>query len=127
MIEGKPRILLVEDEEAMVKAVRIRLEANEYKVMTALDGSEGLSKARREKPDLIILDVMLPRMDGFKICRMLKYDERYKKIPIIMLTARTQKSDYMRGMEMGADAYLTKPFKSAELLDTIKELLGSRT
>lgn len=124
MSEKKIRVLLIEDEPDMVEAVRIRLEANDYGVITASDGSEGLNKARTVKPDLIILDVMLPKMDGFTVCRMLKFDEKYNKIPIIMFTARTQQADLAQGKEMGADAYITKPFKSEELLAKIRELLG---
>ena len=124
MSEKKIRVLLIEDETDMVEAVRIRLEANDYEVITASDGPEGLNKARTAKPDLIILDVMLPKMDGFTVCRMLKFDEKYNKIPIIMFTARTQQTDIAQGKEMGADAYITKPFKSEDLLAKIRELLG---
>jgi len=124
MSKEKGRILLIEDEQDMVEAVRIRLEANGFEVIAASDGPEGLSKARTVMPDLVILDVMLPKMDGFKVCRMLKFDEKFAKIPIIMFTARTQQADIARGKEMGADAYVTKPFKSEELLAKIRELLG---
>ncbi|MBI5400132.1 response regulator [Candidatus Saganbacteria bacterium] len=119
------KILLIEDEAAMSEAIKLRLEANGFTVIAAFDGQEGLTKARQEKPDLIILDVMLPKMDGFVVCRMLKFDEKYARIPIIMLTARTQSKDIEQGKEMGADAYMTKPFKSEELLKKIRELLGS--
>ncbi|NQT30530.1 MAG: response regulator [Candidatus Saganbacteria bacterium] len=117
-------MLLVEDEEDMLKAIRLRLEANGYEVIPACDGQEALMKARTEKPDLIILDIMLPKMDGFKVCRMLKFDEKYQNIPIVVVSAKTQKADIERGKEMGADAYITKPFKSEELLKTINELLA---
>ena len=117
-------MLLVEDEEDMLKAIRLRLEANDYEVIPARDGQEALMKARTEKPDLIILDIMLPKMDGFKVCRMLKFDEKYQNIPIVVVSAKTQKADIERGKEMGADAYITKPFKSEELLKTINELLA---
>jgi len=123
MTELKRRILVIEDEKEMLEAVRLRLEANSYEVISASDGAEGLSQARSEKPDLIVMDIMLPKMDGFTVCRMLKFDENYKNTPIIMLTARTQEMDVARGKEMGADAYLTKPFKSEELLAKIKELI----
>jgi len=123
MTELKRRILVIEDEKEMLEAVRLRLEANSYEVIAASDGAEGLSQARSEKPDLIVMDIMLPKMDGFTVCRMLKFDENYKNTPIIMLTARTQEMDVARGKEMGADAYLTKPFKSEELLAKIKELI----
>jgi len=119
----KKRILIVDDEEDIVNVLRFRLEANNYAVLSASEGQEGLNKARAEKPDLIILDLMLPKLDGYKVCRMLKFDESYKSIPIIMFTARAQKKDEELGMEMGADAYIAKPFEPEVLLAKIKELL----
>jgi len=119
----KERILLIEDETDMVYALTLQLEAIDYKVLSATDGQAGLDMARKEKPDLIILDLMLPKMDGYKICRMLKFDERYKQIPIIMFTARAQDQDRKLAQEVGADAYITKPFDSKALLDKISALL----
>jgi DNA-binding response OmpR family regulator len=119
----KKRILLIEDETDMVYALTLQLEAADYKVLSATDGQAGLDMARKEKPDLIILDLMLPRMDGYKICRMLKFDERYKQIPIIIFTARAQDQDKKLAQEVGADAYITKPFDSKVLLDKIGALL----
>lgn len=119
----KKRILLIEDETDMVYALTLQLEATDYKVLSATDGQAGLDMARKENPDLIILDLMLPRMDGYKICRMLKFDERYKQIPIIMFTARAQDQDRKLAQEVGADAYITKPFDSKLLLDKIGALL----
>lgn len=120
------RILVIDDEPDMVSAIKLRLEANGYEVIAGKDGPEGLNKARMEKPDLIILDIMLPKLDGFKVCRMLKYDEKFKNIPVIMFSAKVQKRDIERGKEMGADAYITKPFKADELLAKMKELLGEK-
>ncbi|MBU1912597.1 MAG: response regulator [Candidatus Omnitrophica bacterium] len=120
----KKRILVVDDEEDILNVLRFRLEANNYEVLVASDGQEGLNKARSEKPDLMILDLMLPKLDGYKVCRMLKFDEAYKSIPIIIFTARVQKKDGELGMEMGADAYIPKPFEPEILLDKIKELLS---
>jgi len=122
----KTRILIVEDEAEMAQAIRLRLEANGYEVLTAADGAEGLNRARAEKPGLIILDVMLPKMDGFKVSRMLKFDENFKDIPIIMLTAKTQKVDVAMGLEAGVNVYMTKPFKAEELLRTISGLLAKK-
>lgn len=119
----KKRILIVDDEEDILKVLKFRLEANNYEVLSASDGQEGLTKARTEKPDLMILDLMLPKLDGYKVCRMLKFDETYKTIPIIMFTARAQKEDEGLGKEMGADAYITKPFEPEVLLEKIRELL----
>lgn len=117
------KILLVDDEKDLVDTVSFRLKASGYDVVTAYDGQEALTKTRLEKPDLIVLDLMLPKMDGYKVCRMLKFDERYKDIPIIMFTARVQDSDRKMGEEVGADAYITKPFDPQNLLGKVKELL----
>ena len=120
------RILVVDDEVQLVEMVKIRLEANGYEVLSAYDGQEALDKARAEKPDLMILDLMLPKLDGYKVCRMLKFDEKYKSIPIILFTARVQESDKETGSQVGADAYITKPFEPQVLLAKIKELLGEK-
>ena len=119
----KQKILIIDDEPDMVYAVQMRLETSGYQVVTALDGNEGLEKARKENPDLIILDVMLPNLDGYKISRMLKFDEKYKNIPIIMFTARGQRDDIKLGYEVGVDAYLVKPFEWKVLLEEINKLL----
>jgi adenylate cyclase len=103
--------------------VKMRLEAAGYEIISAYDGQEGFEKAKRDKPDLIILDLMLPKMDGYKVCALLKADTRYNKIPIIMFTARAEESDEKLEFEVGADAYITKPFEAEILLGKIKEIL----
>jgi DNA-binding response OmpR family regulator len=120
---ARKRILLIEDEFDMVYALVIQLEAVGYEVLVARDGQAGLDVARKEKPDLIILDLMLPKVDGFKVCRMLKFDKKYMKIPIIIFTAKIQEQDKKLGKEVCADAYITKPFDAQVLLDKISELL----
>lgn len=120
---NKKRILLVDDEKDMVFAVKMQLEAENFEVLTAADGQEALDKTHRDKPDLIILDVMLPKIDGYKVCRMLKFDKKYKNIPIIVLTARVQETDKKVGYEVGADVYLTKPFEPKVLIEHINQLL----
>ena len=120
---SKKRILVVDDEAELVKAIEIRLKEAGYEALVAYDGKEGLEKAHKEKPDLIILDLMLPKMDGYKVCGLLKADTRYGKIPIIIFTARAQESDIKMGQEAGADAYMTKPFEYQVLLGKVKELL----
>jgi two-component system alkaline phosphatase synthesis response regulator PhoP len=117
------RILVIDDEQGIVKVVKMYLEHHDYEVITAGDGQEGLKRAKTEKPDLIVLDLMLPRMNGYKICGLLKKDTRYAKIPVIMFTARAQEKDVKLGQEVGADAYLVKPFEPEILLAKIKELL----
>ncbi|MBI5699555.1 response regulator [Candidatus Saganbacteria bacterium] len=100
-----------------------RLNSQGFEVKVEANGMSGLKTARAWKPDLMILDIMLPEMDGYKVARLLKFDEVYKNIPIIMLTARTQDTDRQKGKEAGADAYITKPYEPEELMAKIKELL----
>ncbi len=119
---AKKRILVVEDVPESLTLLRIRLEAYGYKVIGASDGEEGLMKARELRPDLIILDVMLPKMDGFTVCRFLKYDAEYEDIPVIMLTARGEEKDRALGKEVGADMYLVKPFDGTKLIQAIEKL-----
>jgi len=120
----KKRLLVVDDEQDMLLAIKLRLQATGYEVFTAVDGLEGLSQARQLKPDLIILDIMLPKMNGYKVSRFLKFDEEFKHIPIIMLTALAGDDDRTTGVETGADAYVTKPFESQMLVDTVRRFLG---
>ena len=121
---AKNKILIVDDEADLAETLKFRLETAGYEVNTAPDGQEGLKKARSELPDLIILDLMLPKLDGYRVCRMLKFDEKYKGIPIILFSARVQESDIKMGEEQGADAYITKPFDPKALLAKIDELLN---
>jgi len=118
------RILIVDDEVQLVEMVKMRLAAAGYETISAYDGQEGFDKAKKYKPDLIILDLMLPKMDGYKVCGLLKNDARYSKIPIIMFTARVQEEDVRLGKDLGAEEYVTKPFDPKILLSKIKELLG---
>lgn len=116
------KILIVDDEPAILTMVVNRLKANGYECLTAEDGEKGLDMARKEKPDLIILDLMLPKMDGYKVCSLIKKDSRYAKIPVILFTAKAQSDDLKWGEEAGADAYLLKPFNAHNLLAKIQEL-----
>ncbi len=120
---SKKRILVVDDEPDFLMAIKAMLEVNGFEVLAATDGQEGLSVARLEKPDLIVLDLMLPKMDGYKVCRFLKFDEKYRMIPIIMLTARGQEDDKQLGKEMGADFYIVKSERPEILLKKINEFL----
>lgn len=115
------RILIVEDEKAMVAGLQFNLEARGYRVSAAYDGEQGCRKAIELHPDLIILDLMLPRRDGYDVCKRLKKD--VPDIPIIMLTARSQEADVVLGFELGADDYVTKPFSVLELMARIKTVL----
>jgi len=120
---GKSTILAVDDERNIRELVRFNLEKEGYKVITAEDGKEACRLARSEKPDLVILDVMLPEMDGFEVCQVIQKDAATSEIPIIMLTARTEELDKILGLEIGADDYMTKPFSPRELLARVKARL----
>ena len=117
------RLLIVDDEPELVLLMQVRLKASGYETLPATDGQSALEIAKKEKPDLIILDIMLPKMDGYKVCALLKKDARYAKIPIILFTARAQADDMKMGEEVGADAYITKPYDPQVLLAKIGELI----
>jgi len=120
------KILVVDDEPDVASLLTLMLKSQGYAVINAADGQETLEKARGENPDLILLDVMLPKMDGYKVARMLKFDENYSHIPIIMLTAKIQERDKATGLEMGVNDYMTKPFDTAVLLARVKERLEKK-
>ena len=120
------KILIVDDEPDVVEVLKIRFQSEGYDVISEDDGVRGLNLARKEKPDLIILDVMLPNLDGYQICRMLKFDNTYKNIPIIMFTARAGTEDKAKAEKAGADAYIVKPFEPKTLLTKAKELLNGK-
>ena len=122
MSDSIKTILLVDDEQDIIDSISVRLQASGYQIIAARDGLEALKKARSLRPDLIILDLMLPKMDGYKVARLLKFDKRYSDIPILILSARGQEIDKELARSAGADDYLVKPFDSAELLTRIKEL-----
>ena len=113
-------VLVVEDEENLLEALRYNLEREGYAVNTAIDGEQALLSARDSAPDLVILDVMLPQLDGFEICRILR---RRSDVPILMLTARGEEIDRVVGLELGADDYVTKPFSIRELMARVRNLL----
>ena len=118
------KILIADDHPEVVELVRISLEGEDYEIVDASNGEEALKKARFEKPDLIILDVMMPGMNGFEVCRQLKKDPQGKEIPIVMLTAKGQKVDKQKARRMGAREYITKPFSPSHLLAKIQEILA---
>jgi len=119
----KKRILVVDDEDDIVSIVKVRLENAGYEVDCAYDGKEGLERIKTAKPDLAILDIMMPEINGSTLCGMLKYDARYKDLPVIILTAKGAQLDKEIGETVGADAYIVKPFEAQELLDTVETLL----
>ena len=120
----KKKILIVDDEPNIVESIKFRLELEDIQCLEAYDGEEALLKAKKEKPHLIVLDIMLPKINGYKVCRLLKFDESYRNIPIIMLTARTQETDIKLGKETGANEYVTKPFEMDVLVALVKRYLN---
>jgi DNA-binding response OmpR family regulator len=117
-------VLVVDDEEPIRLLCRVNLEAHDFEVVEAKDGAEGLEVAQRERPDLILLGVMMPRLDGWQVAEHLQKNRGTRSIPIVFLTARSTPSDRLRGMELGAVDYLTKPFNPAELPVYVERLLG---
>lgn len=119
----KPKILVVDDEPDAVEVIEFNLKQAGFDVITAADGQEALHKARTLLPDLIVLDVMLPELDGFEVCRILRRDTTTAALPIIMLTAKVTEVDRVVGLELGADDYVTKPFSPRELVLRVRKLL----
>lgn len=117
------KILIIDDEQHIVELLKYNLEANGYKVDFSFNGREGLNKAIDSKPDLILLDIMLPELDGFDVCKEIKRNKEIEAIPIIILTAKSEEFDKILGLELGADDYITKPFSVRELLARIKAVL----
>lgn len=121
--DGKPRILIVDDEPDLIAVLRLGLQMEGFEVLEAADGEEGLRKAQQEKPDLMVLDLMLPRMDGYQVCRTLKFDARYKSLPIFILSARPGDRDKKLALEMGADLFISKPYDLKDLVTRIRQRL----
>lgn len=119
----KEKILVVEDEQDIVKMLEYNLKKEGFRTLSVHDGEDALDSASREHPDLIVLDLMLPGIDGLEVCKTLKSESKTAPIPIIMLTAKSQESDKVVGLELGADDYVTKPFSPRELIARIKAVL----
>ena len=120
---AKGTVLIVDDEKSIAEAVKYTLEKEGFRTLIAHDGAKALETARQHFPDLLLLDWMLPEVDGLEVCRLLKQDTKTQHIPIIMLTVRSAETDKVLGLEMGADDYMTKPFSSRELLARVKAVL----
>ena len=121
---SKKKVLIVEDEEHLLELESLMLTTNGYEVKGALDGPSALELVASMKPDLILLDIMLPVMDGYEVCRQIKAKDATRHIPVVMLSAKKSKEDIVKGEQAGADWYLTKPFKSVMVIETIKRLLS---
>ncbi len=119
------KILAVDDEKHIVRLVQVNLERAGYAVVTANDGKEALQKVAEENPDLVVLDVMMPYMDGFEVLQNLRRNPATREIPVIMLTAKAQDADVFKGWQSGVDCYLTKPFNPMELLSFVKRIFDS--
>ena len=117
------KILIIEDEHDLIRLIKYNLEKEGFRVSSVTDGSLVMAEIRREEPDLLVLDLMLPGMDGLEICRQVRRHDRYAGIPILMLTARSGEADRVVGLELGADDYVTKPFSMRELVARIRALL----
>jgi two-component system phosphate regulon response regulator PhoB len=116
-------IVVVEDEKDILEIIEYNLLRDGYQVSTAMDGISGLDMVRREKPDLVLLDLMLPKMDGLELCKVLKSESMTRSIPIIVVTAREEENDVVSGLDLGADDYVTKPFSTKELLARVHSVL----
>ena len=117
------KILIVEDDNDLVKLLKYNLEKEGFRVSYATDGSLALAEARRDAPDLVILDLMLPGLDGLEVCRQLRRNDRFARTPVLMLSARSEEADRVVGLELGADDYVTKPFSTREIIARIRALL----
>ena len=124
---AKGRILVVDDEIYIVHILDFSLGIEGYEVLTALDGEQAVEKARAEKPDLIVLDIMMPKLDGYETCKRLKADPETKDVPVILLSAKGRNVDQKVGFEVGADDYITKPFSPRKLVERINAILGHGT
>jgi two-component system alkaline phosphatase synthesis response regulator PhoP len=124
---AKGKILVVDDEIYIVHILDFSLGMEGYEVLTALDGEQALEKARAEKPDLIVLDIMMPKLDGYETCKRLKADPATKDVPVILLSAKGRNVDQKVGFEVGADDYITKPFSPRKLVERINAILGHGT
>ena len=123
----KPRVLIVEDEPNIVLSLEILLHRAGYETLSAGDGDEALGLIRRTRPDVVLLDIMLPKRNGYDVCREVKSDPALSAIPVIMLTAKGQEVEILKGLELGASAYIAKPFGNAEVLEAVRAALESRT
>jgi two-component system alkaline phosphatase synthesis response regulator PhoP len=123
----RERVLVVDDEQDLLELVSYNLNKEGFRVTCVATGEEALSVAKKELPDLIVLDLLLPAVDGLEVCRLLKMDSRTQHIPILMLTAKSEEADVVTGLEMGADDYVTKPFSPRVLVARVKSVLRRRT
>ena len=120
----RKKVLIVDDEEDIISLIKISLNLAGFDTFEALDGQKALTILKKQKPDLILLDIMMPRMDGYELCKRLKKNRKLKGIPVVFLTAKGQKEDAEKGLACGADDYIVKPFDPYELGERVRELLA---
>ena len=121
--DTEKRILVADDDPVILRLIQVNLELEGYQVLTANNGEEAVATATSETPDLVILDIMMPRMDGYQTCERLKADETTKDIPVVFLSAKAQQADIEKGKSYGVEEYLTKPFDPTELLEVVERLV----
>jgi DNA-binding response OmpR family regulator len=119
----RPRILIVDDEADLRTVLRLGLEREGFEVLEAENGQVGLARAQAEHPDLVLLDLMLPLLDGYRVCRALKFDDRHRHLPVFILSARSAETDRSLALQMGADAFVRKPYQIGELIARIRDRL----
>jgi DNA-binding response OmpR family regulator len=119
----RPRVLIVEDEPNIVLSLEFLLQREGYETSTAVDGEEALALVRQVRPDAVLLDIMLPRRNGYEVCQAIKADPELRAIPVIMVSAKGQEVEVQKGLELGAAAYVTKPFGNAEILEAVRAVL----
>ena len=119
----RPRVLIVEDEPNIVLSLEFLLQREGYETSTAVDGEEALALVRQVRPDAVLLDIMLPRRNGYEVCQAIKADPELRAIPVIMVSAKGQEVEIQKGLELGAAAYVTKPFGNAEILGAVRAVL----
>jgi DNA-binding response OmpR family regulator len=125
-VPPRHRVVIVEDEPHIVLSLEFLLERAGYETAAATDGAQGLALVRRLRPDVVLLDVMMPELNGYDVCRAIKADPALAAIPVIMLSAKGQEVEVQRGLELGAAAYVTKPFGNTEILDAVRRVLPPR-
>lgn len=123
---GKKKILIIDDEKDVVAELLLRLEAEGWEILAAYDGEEGLKKTRDQKPDLVLLDIVMPKLSGYQVCRKIKDDPEIKEIPVIMLTAKSDASTKFTAKDIGSEGYVTKPFDSEKLVEKINKLINKK-
>ncbi len=122
--EAKPRVLIVDDDPVILRLLQVNFRLEDYEVDTASRGDEALAKAKGNRPDIVVLDVMMPGIDGWEVCRQLKEDPNLRDVPVIFLSARAQDEDQQRGYALGVVEYVTKPFDPAQLVDIVRRTLA---